>query len=67
MLKVSGQFTAHENARLKRLLDKQRRALTMPKSQLAELEDVYAELLSRIEYAKKRILRRKNLRNIIGF
>ena len=55
MLKVSGQFTAPENARLKRLLDKKRRALTMPKSQLAELEDEYAELLSRIESAKKRL------------
>ena len=44
-----------ENARLKRLLDKKRRALAMPKSQLGELEDEYTELLNRIEAEKKRL------------
>ena len=32
-----------ENARLKRLLDKKRRALLLPKSELCELESEYAE------------------------
>lgn len=44
-----------DNVRLKRLLDKQRRALQMPKSELGELEEEYAELLSRIESERKRL------------
>lgn len=44
-----------KNARLKRLLDKQRRALTMPKARLGELEEEYAELLSRIKSERKRL------------
>lgn len=44
-----------ENVRLKRLLDKQRRALALPKNQLGELEEEYAELLSRIESERQRL------------
>ena len=44
-----------DNARLKRLLDKKRRALLLPKSELAELENEYAELLNRIEAERKRL------------
>lgn len=44
-----------ENARLKRLLDKKRRALLLPKSELGELESEYAELLDRIEAERKRL------------
>ena len=43
------------NARLKRLLDKKKNALSMPKHKLAELEDDYIELLNRIESEKKRL------------
>ena len=44
-----------DNTRLKRLLDKKRRALKMPKSRLGELEDEYADLLSRIDAERKRL------------
>lgn len=43
------------NTRLKRLLDKKKNASMMPKAKLAELEDEYIELLSRIESERKKL------------
>lgn len=43
------------NTRLKRLLDKKKNASMMPKAKLAELEDEYIELLSRIENERKKL------------
>ena len=43
------------NTRLKRLLDKKKNASMMPKHKLAEYEDEYYELLSRIESERKRL------------
>lgn len=43
------------NTRLKRLLDKKKTALAMPRHRLAEFEDEYAELLDRIEAEKKKL------------
>lgn len=43
------------NTRLKRLLDKKKNALMMPKHKLAEYEEEYYELLSRIESERKKL------------
>jgi len=43
------------NTRLKRLLDKKKNASMMPKAKLAELEDEYIELLSRIESERQKL------------
>ena len=43
------------NTRLKRLLDKKKNASMMPKHQLAEYEDEYIDLLSRIEDERKKL------------
>ena len=43
------------NTRLKRLLDKKKNASLMPKHKLAEYEEEYIELLSRIESERKKL------------
>lgn len=43
------------NTRLKRLLDKKKNASMMPKHKLAEYEDEYLELLSRIESERRKL------------
>ena len=43
------------NTRLKRLLDKKKNALMMPKNKLAEYEEEYYELLCRIENERKKL------------
>ena len=43
------------NERLKRLLDKKRRALQLPKAKLGALEDEYNELLQRIDEERHRL------------
>ena len=43
------------NERLKRLLDKKRRALQLPKAKLGALEDEYNELLQRIDEERYRL------------
>lgn len=43
------------NTRLKRLLDKKKNASMMPKHKLAEYEEEYLELLSRIESERKKL------------
>ena len=43
------------NERLKRLLDKKRRALQLPKAKLGALEDEYNELLQRIDEDRYRL------------